>query len=141
MGIIAKNNRQLTLIYSSNTSIGAKVHAYAQAAEDKLQAIDIAKTKVSDSMWAEIATKLGVSIGALVSHPGFDTVTNTYNQDDWLKILQHDDRTLAKPIAINGDRMEQLESATSILDFLGIDSAALENRSYTEPPGKSPRND
>lgn len=135
MGIIAKDDRQLTLIYSSNTSIGAKVNAYAQAANDKLLAIDISKTKLSDSQWAEIVSELNITFKDLVSHK--EDKDASFTDDDWLKILQSDDRLLAKPVAINGDRIKQLESYTSILDFMGVDSAGIEKTMHTEPPNIS----
>jgi arsenate reductase-like glutaredoxin family protein len=141
MGIIARDHKQLTLIYSSNTGMGAKVHAYAQAANEKLLAIDIAKTKVSDSQWAEIACKLGVSLGDLLVFPASQKpASEAYSTDDWLKILQHDDRVLEKPIIINGDRIKQLESYTSMLEFLGPDSAGIEKTMYTERPPTSGAN-
>ncbi len=135
MGIIAKDDRQLTVIYSSNTDIGKKVHAYATAARDKLLAIDIAKTKVSDSQWAEIATNLGVSVGALIDVEKLDLETNDdFSEDDWLKILQHNDKVLRKPIAINGLNMAQMESYTDVLKFFDDESAGIEKTPHTEPP-------
>ncbi len=135
MGVLARDNRQFTLIYSSNTRVGTHVLAYAQAMEDKLLAIDIAKTKVADTEWAELAEKMGCKVGDLIDKRLVDVEdTSEFSTDDWLKILQHNDKVLSHPIAINGNRTRQIDNASEVLRFFGVDSAGLEKTMYTEEP-------
>ena len=72
MGVIARDERQLTLIYSSNTRVGTHTLSYLTGIDEKYLAIDLAKTKVSDTQWAEIADALGVGIGDLVDKRQMD---------------------------------------------------------------------
>ena len=66
MGVIARDDKEFKLIYSSNTRVGRHALAYLQAIDEDLIAIDISKTKVSDTQWVEIAEALGVKVGDLL---------------------------------------------------------------------------
>ncbi len=67
MGQIARDEKQLTLIFSSNTRVGKRAYAYLKGLEDKrFLGIDIAKTKIPDTQWVEIADALDIPIGDLV---------------------------------------------------------------------------
>jgi len=135
MGVLARDNRQFTLIYSSNTRVGTHVLSYAQALEDKLLAIDIAKTKVPDTEWAELAEAMNCKVGDLIDKRMVEADdTSEFSTDDWLKILQHNDKVLSYPIAINGNRTKQIENAPEVLRFFGVDSAGLEKTMHTEDP-------
>ncbi len=135
MGVIARDDKEFKLIYSSNTRVGRHALAYLQAIDEDLIAIDISKTKVSDTQWVEIAEALGVKVGDLLDKRKLEDVdTSEFSTDDWLKILQHDNEVLSYPIAINGARTQQIKNATEVLDFFGVDSAGLNKTMYTEPP-------
>src|SRR5690554_888165 len=102
MGVIARNENQMTLIYSSNTRVGTHALSYLTAIDGKYLAIDLAKTKVSDTMWVEIAEALGVKVGDLVDKRKLDldtTATKDFGTNDWLKIIQKNDSVISKPIA------------------------------------------
>ena len=95
MGIIARDDRQLTLIYSSNTRVGTHTLSYLTGIDKKYLAIDLAKTKVSDTQWAEIADALGVKIGDLVDKRQLEIdveSTSEFDSNDWLKIIQKNDQ-------------------------------------------------
>lgn len=66
MGVIARDDREFTLIYSHNTRVGKHALAYLQGIKEKLNAVDISKTKVSDTQWTEIAKALNCKVGDLV---------------------------------------------------------------------------
>lgn len=138
MGVIARNDKQLTLIYSSNTRVGTHTLSYLTGIDEKYLAIDLAKTKVSDTQWAEIADALGVKIGDLVDKRqlGMDVdSTAEFGSNDWLKIIQNNDSVISKPIAIMGKRTKQIDNPTEILEFFDVDSAGLEQSpsNGTEP--------
>lgn len=135
MGVIARDDREFTLIYSHNTRVGKHALAYLQGIKEKLNAVDISKTKVSDTQWAEIAEALNCKVGDLIDKRMVDVADiSNYSTDDWLKILQHNDEVLAYPIAIHGKITKQIENGPDVLKFFGVDSAGLEKTMYTENP-------
>lgn len=129
MGVIARNENQLTLIYSSNTRVGRHTLSYLTGINGKYLAIDIAKTKVSDTQWVEIAEALGVKVGDLVDKRELDINTESsaeFGTNDWLKIIQKNDCAISRPIAIKGQRTKQIDNPSEIMEFFEVDSAGLE---------------
>tara|TARA_R110002124_G_scaffold138576_6_gene302123 strand:- start:52601 stop:53059 length:459 start_codon:yes stop_codon:yes gene_type:complete len=135
MGVIARDEKELKLIYSSNTRVGTHALSYLQAIEEKLLAIDISKTKVADTQWVELAEDLGVKVGDLIDKRKMEGIdTSQFSSNDWLKVLQKNDEVLSHPIAINGNKTKQIQNATDVLDFFGVDSAGIEKTMHTEKP-------
>lgn len=129
MGVIARNDNQLTLIYSSNTRMGRWTLSYLEGIDKPFLAKDLAKTKVADTQWAEIADSLGVKIGDLVDRNALDidiNGTNDLDDNDWIKIIQKNDTVIAHPIAIMGEKVTQITNAPDIMEFFEVDSAGLE---------------
>ena len=129
MGVIARNENQLTLIYSSNTRVGKHTLSYLTGMNGKYLDIDIAKTKISDTQWVEIADSLGVKVGDLVDKRELDISTESsseFGTNDWLKIIQNNDFVISKPIVIKGKITKQIENPTEIMEFFEVDSAGLE---------------
>ncbi len=129
MGVIARNENQLTLIYSSNTRVGRHTLSYLTGINAKYLDIDIAKTKVSDTQWVEIADALGVKVGDLVDKRELDISTESsaeFGSSDWLKIIQNNDFVISKPIAIKGKITKQIDNPTEIMEFFDVNSAGLE---------------
>lgn len=126
---IARDENQLTLIYSSNTRVGTHTLSYLTAIDGKYLAIDLAKTKVADTQWVEIAASLGVKIGDLVDKRQLDIEsesTNDFNSEDWIKIIQNNDTVISRPIAIKGKKTKQIDNPPEIMEFFEVDSAGLE---------------
>lgn len=142
MGVIARDDKQFTLIYSSNTRVGRKTIGYVKGGTgDKLQLIDIAEVKMTGTQWAEIADMLGKSIGDLVDKRVMNEDVETvekYDDNDWIKILQHNDEVLSQPIAINGDEIMQVIHPADVLNFFSVDSAGLKKTMHTEEPTIKP---
>lgn len=135
MGIIARNDKQLTLIYSSNTRVGTHTLSYLAGIDEKYLAIDLAKTKIGDTMWVEIAEALGVKVGDLVDKRELDIdseSTSDFGTNDWLKIIQNNDFVISRPIVIKGDRTMQIDNPTEILEFFEVDSAGLQQSPMDE---------
>ena len=129
MGVIARNEKQVTLIYSNNTRVGRHTLSYLAGTDGRYLSIDLAKTKVSDTQWAEIADALGVKIGDLVDKRELDLSSDStagFSSNDWLKIIQNNDSVISRPIVIKGKRTKQINNPTEILEFFGVDSAGLE---------------
>jgi arsenate reductase-like glutaredoxin family protein len=132
MSVISKENHKITVYYHSGTSIGEQTHAYVQASQKKLLAIDIAKTNITGTQWAELAEGLGIKIADLVNQdlPAF---REKYGKDkidldghDWMRVLEKEPQLLRYPVIINGQEYVQIESAADFKKYIEPDSAGLE---------------
>jgi arsenate reductase-like glutaredoxin family protein len=132
MGVIAMDKKQITLYYSSENSLGKQIHAYVESSEKKHLAIDISKTNVTGTQWAELAGGLNKHISELIStdHPDFKAKYNDENPDlddnDWLKILNKNPSLLKYPIIVIGEEFIELKSASDFKHYMEPDSAGLE---------------
>ncbi len=137
MGIIARDENQLTLIYSSNTRVGTHTLSYLTGIDKPYLAIDLAHTKVGDTAWVELAESLGCKVGDLVDKRELDMApdsTAEFGTEDWLKIIQNNDAVISRPIAIQGDRTKQIDNPTEILEFFEVDSAGLDESPLDREP-------
>ena len=131
MGSIAKDEKQITLYYNSESSLGKQINAYVSSAEKEVLAIDISKTKVTAKQWAEIADGLKQKISELVDekHPDFKATygdeTIDLEEKDWLRLLEKNPKVLKNAIAINGNQYLNMDSAASFKKYYEADSAGL----------------
>lgn len=135
MGLIARNDKQLTLIYSSNTRVGKHTLSYLTSIQDRYLAIDLVHTQIPGSQWVEIAESLNVKVGDLVDKRKLglnEKNIHDYNSEDWIKIIQNNDDAISRPIAINGNQTKQIANPTEILEFFQVDSAGLSQSRSTE---------
>lgn len=130
MGIIATNDNVIKLYFSSDTSLGKQTYAYIKATEKKLLGIDISKTNVTGSQWAEIAQGLNIRIGELINtdHPDF---INAYGKEkidldehDWLQVLDKHPDTLAYPVVVIGTFYGIIKTPSDSLKFIYPDGPA-----------------
>lgn len=132
MGVIAMDKRQIILYYSSENSLGKQVNAYVESSEKKHLTIDISKTNVTGTQWAELADGLGKQIADLINneHPDFKEKYGDsdaiLNDDDWLKVLNKNPSLLKYPIIIKGDKYIELTSASDFKHHMDSDSAGLD---------------
>src|SRR5690606_21035910 len=133
MGVIAKNKNEIRFYYSSESSVGKQVLGFIHSSDKKVLDIDISKTKVTGTQWAEIARGLDKEIRELIdtSHPDF---IHHYGRDvqmddghDWLKILENTPSVLQRPIIVNGDRYIQIFAPPDVKKFLDEESAQIED--------------
>ena len=104
MGSISKDEKQITLYYNAESSLGKQINAYVNAAEKDILAIDISKTKVTAKQCTE---------------------TIDLEEKDWLRLLEKSPTVLKSAIAVNGEDNVNLESAASVKKYLETDSAEL----------------
>lgn len=126
--MIARNNNEIKLYYSSENTIGKQTYAYVVSSEKKTQSIDVSKTKIPGSHWVEIADNLGVTIQHLINreHPDFIKQYGEkkidLDQHDWLRILENHPETLAFPIAIMGEKTIAIHSPSDFAKYLDPDT-------------------
>ncbi|PHQ30194.1 MAG: hypothetical protein COA80_05790 [Leeuwenhoekiella sp.] len=139
MKSIARSENQITLIYNSENHVGERTHAHASAIKDKeLQAIDIAKTPLTGTQWAELADGLNTTVKGLLSFENVsdddELKTADFDENDYIKIIENRPELLAHPILIHDDKMKQVTNPTEAQEFLGVDSAGLEKKMMHEEP-------
>lgn len=127
MGVIATDSNKITFYYNSNSNVDKQILAYVQDSLKKILTIDVSKTKVSDTQWAEIATKLNLTLADLVNknHPDF---TKNYNsdtvlsEDDWIKVIQNNPDVIANAILVIEDKFYKIETPSQVRQLLGTNS-------------------
>lgn len=128
MGMIARDDKQLTLLYSSTTRVGKHTLSYLTGIDKPYLAIDLVKTKLPGSQWVEIAKEMNVKVGDLVDKRqlGLDeNTTHNFNTEDWIKIIQNNDNAISRPIVISGKITKQIANPPEIMEFFDVDSAGL----------------
>ena len=139
MKSIARNENQVTLIYSSTTRIGERTYGHLSAVRDKdLQTIDISKTPLTGTQWAELSEELNKPLKELFSFEyvsdGDELKSADYDENDYVNIVKNRPELLAHPIIIHQDEMKQITNPTQAQEFLGVDSAGLDQKMmYDEP--------
>ena len=134
MGVISKNKRKITLYYNSENSIGKQCYGYVQASEKKVLGIDISKTKVTGTHWAELAEKLNINVKDLINtdHSDFSKIYGdekpNLETNDWLKILEKNPKLVQFPILIFGENYYQLKSGADFKKYIEPSSARIENQ-------------
>ncbi|SIS85432.1 Arsenate reductase, glutaredoxin family [Zobellia uliginosa] len=132
MGVISKDKKKITLYYNSGNSIGKQTYAYVESADEDILAIDISKTKVTGTQWAEIAHSMNRPVGSLVNqdHPDFKEKYGDQKVDldehDWLRVLEKSPSTLAYPVVIKGNRFIPIKNPSDFVKFLDDDSAGID---------------
>ena len=128
--MISKNKRQITIYYHSDNSIGKQVFAYTTVSKKKLLAIDILKTKVTGTQWAELASRLDKKIIDLINteHPDFIQKYGEnkldLEQHHWLKIIEKNPHLIKYPIIIDGENYIQIKSTAAIKKYIETDNVA-----------------
>jgi len=127
MGVIATDSNKITFYYNSNSNVDKQSLAYVQDSLKKILTIDVSKTKISDTQWVEIATKLNLTLADLVNknHPDF---TKNYNsdtvlsEDDWIKVIQNNPDVIANAILVIEDKFYKIETPSQVRQLLGTNS-------------------
>jgi len=143
MGVFARDERQLSYIYSSESDLGRKVLGYVEGIDKEIRTVDISRDKLGDTVWTEISDLLGMNFGQFLATEHPEAPENVQNADfdtnGWLKILDKNPMLLQNPIAINGIRAKVVRSRADILSFYGVDSAGLEQSPSSGEPDISSR--
>ncbi|QDO93894.1 hypothetical protein FNB79_07820 [Formosa sediminum] len=132
MGILAEDKNQMTLIYNSETSVGKQTLAYAKASDKKLASIDISKTKVTGTQWADLASKLDIKIADLIDQEHTDFIKNfgdkgaLLSSEDWIKVLQNQPEVLKGCIVINGKESLIITNPSDLTKYLESNSAGID---------------
>lgn len=131
MGVISKDDRKIILYYHSGTRLGKQTLGYVVASKRKLLPIDISRTKVTGTQWAEIADNLHIQVSDLIDreHPDFVEKYGSEPLDldahDWMKILEKNPQVLTYPIVINGNEYLQIRNPSDFTKYMGAQGMEL----------------
>lgn len=134
MGIIARDNNQITIIYSSNTRVGRHTLSYLAGTNKPYLAIDLVKTKITGTQWVELANAMNVKVGDLVDKRQLgltDKETNRFGTEDWIKIIRSNENAISRPIVIKGNITKQIANPPEVMEFFDVDSAGLDHTPST----------
>lgn len=130
MTALNNDDKLLILFYNSDVKNHKEIYAYAQSAETDTHAVDISKTKVTGTVWAEVAELLHISVTDLIdtSHSVYENrygKGKSLNADDTIKTLQADAEMLVFPIVIKGDTAKIVKTYAEVMSFYESDTAAI----------------
>lgn len=134
MGSITTHNRQNTLIFHSETSLGKQTLAYLKSSDYDIRTIDISESKITGTQWIDISKQLNMPLSQLVEqeHPNFkknyDSPTNL-SSTDWIKVLQKHPIVLRYPIVINSHSYHIIETPSQIAKLLENEQTSKDARS------------
>lgn len=121
MSEIASSERQITLIYNSDSVRAKKTLALAQTKELPIREIDVLNTKLTGAQLAEIAKDLGIPVSELVNHehPFYKEHFGIadFSDMDLLTMIEHNPQILKQPIAMRGGKTILVDTPTDILQL------------------------
>jgi len=128
--MISKNNNQINLYYHPEHRLAKKCIAIANANKAKVLAIDISKTRVSQTDWSEIARLLDVSVIELLDLEHEYIISKfgkTPDVDEFsaLKIIQNNPEVIHSPIALRKDKVVVADTARDILKLQDPDTGEI----------------
>lgn len=132
MGVLAKSERQLLVIFHSDSELGKQCKATAQASNADTLTIDLKKTKITGTEWAEIAKMLGKDVFDLIQqdHPDFKEKYGTekvsLDEHDAIRVLENNPQVLYFPIAIRGEKALQASKTADITKLFNPDTGEIE---------------
>lgn len=127
MGVIAKNDRLITIFSYPNHHLTTKCVAVAKSSKAEVQVVDINKTKITGTVWKELAAMLDLKVDDLISknHPVFLEKFDegvVLGEEDAMKLLQHEPEILAYPIGVRGEKAVQAKNSSDMMKLQKPDS-------------------
>ncbi len=128
--MISKNKNQINLYYHPDYSLSRKCLAIAQANSSVIFAIDISKTKISQTDWSEMANMLNLKVTDLIDSNHdilLDKFDGKPNLDEFsaLKIIERHPEVVTKPIAVCGDKIIRATHANDLLKLQSSDTGDI----------------
>ncbi|RLJ64479.1 arsenate reductase-like glutaredoxin family protein [Lacinutrix venerupis] len=133
MNTMVTNEKETVLYYNSETSLGKQSLPYTESSQQNIKTIDVSKTKITGTEWANITSKLNITISELVdqNHPDYkknygDAVN--LSEDDWIKILTANPETLSYSILVVNEDFHLIKSPSQIAKLLEKEDSNFDAR-------------
>jgi arsenate reductase len=112
------SNTEIQLYCKTNCSKSKKALAYAKSMSNKVNAIDMRKTRGTGTIWKSILAKLDKSPKELLdkSLPYYQKNIRgrDFDERDWIYLLMNNPDLVRSPIAIRGNKAIVLDNPTDI---------------------------
>ena len=130
------DKKQINCIYAGGSSFSNQLEAVLKSTKSNVLTLDITKSGLANSQWAEILDKLETPMSVVIDNTAIDTKNDTadYEINDIIKILNKNPKALKGAILIKDDQLKHITSYNDVLKFYGVDSAGLEKTMHTEDP-------
>ena len=121
--IFANTDKEITLLYTSEDSVGKQILAFAKSEAIPVHDVDLAHTKVTPTQWSEVASRLNIPIQELLNTEGPDFAEkfnekDDFSEDDWLTVLVHNPSLLKAPVVMKGDKIVMMSNPQDMLQFI-----------------------
>lgn len=121
--VFANTDKEITLIYNSTDHIGQQILAYAQVEKIPIHVIDLTTEKLTQTHWAEIASRMEIAVKDLVNKTSPDFKdnfgpTDQFSEDDWLTFLVNNPSKLIAPIVMKGNKVSRMNSPQEMIYFV-----------------------
>lgn len=125
MGVFSEDKRELTCVFNGKDKTDAQTLAYIKASDKNLNAIDISKTTLTGTQWAELAERLNKPIKSLLDDKALDDNINGFNANDCFTILRNNPSALNGAIIFTTDKAMQTKNPSAAQSFIGNDSSGI----------------
>lgn len=128
--MISRKDNLINLYYHPNHINSRKCIAIANANKAAVQAIDIEKTRISQTHWSEMAELLNISVIDMVDLE-HDKVVSKFGKvpeiDEFsaLKIIQNNPEVVKAPVAIRGQKAVFAKNSRDILKLQNTDTGEV----------------
>lgn len=128
--MISRKDNLINLYYHPNHINSKKCIAIANANKAAVQAIDIEKTRISQTHWSEMAELLNISVIDMVDLE-HDKVVSKFGKvpeiDEFsaLKIIQNNPEVVKAPVAIRGQKAVFAKNSRDILKLQNTDTGEV----------------
>jgi len=131
MSVIATKENQINVYTCNEDSLTKKVIAFAHATKAVLHVIDICKTKLTGTEWAELASKANLTTADFIQteHPIYKkTYTNNsvvLDDESAIKILHSHPEVLVYPIALRTNKAVLCKTESDLLQLQSSDTGEV----------------
>ena len=127
MGVIAKSDHELKLIYHPDNRIAKQSIAVAESSKAKKVLVNLAEEKLTETQWGEISRLLDKDPTELIntSHPFIkETLSEEpkLNPNQAVKILKRNPEVLKHPIAMRGNKVIEVTGINDLMHLQEADS-------------------
>ncbi len=128
--MLLKNPNQINLYYNSQSELGKKCLAIANANKSIVNGIDITKTRVSQTDWSQMAEMLKINVRDFIDETSEfikEKSKGDLNIDEFdaLKLIQNNPEIVTKPIAIYKDKIVLARHENDLLKLQSPDTGNI----------------
>jgi len=121
--MIEDHKNEVIVYYNGQRNADKSILAYVNSYFNHVRTVDVTNQKITGTRLEEIAMRVGVSVSELINHncEAYEKFANTldeHNDQDCIKIIQHNPELLRTPIVITKDKAIIAKGTTDIMNLL-----------------------